>query len=206
MSDSEDEVKSKSDDGDQVLTRKSMRFVKTSKASSSTPIIKKEKQEKQERQAPKRNHKKSKKEESQEIDVDNEDENEEEEEYTVEKILDSKITSEGKKYLVKWEGYSEKDNSWEPRENLSNCPALLKKFEASHKKKRGRPSLESMKTKIHIPKKRKDMDSALDMGEGELENGIDMRIGFEYGDVVEHIEGARMEEGRVMILIRWKVC
>jgi len=29
------------------------------------------------------------------------------------------------KYLVKWEGYSAKDNTWEPRKNLQGCEALI---------------------------------------------------------------------------------
>ena len=37
-----------------------------------------------------------------------------EEYYEVEVILDSKRQGQGTKYLVKWEGYLEADNTWEP--------------------------------------------------------------------------------------------
>ena len=37
-----------------------------------------------------------------------------EEHYEVEAILDSKKQGRGTKYLVKWEGYPEADNTWEP--------------------------------------------------------------------------------------------
>lgn len=37
-------------------------------------------------------------------------------------------------YLIKWEGYDEKDNTWEPAENL-DCDELLKEFEAALAKK-----------------------------------------------------------------------
>jgi hypothetical protein len=53
----------------------------------------------------------------------------EEEEYTVEAILDHQITSSSViKYLIKWEGYESEMNTWEPEENLSNCPELLKRY------------------------------------------------------------------------------
>ena len=43
----------------------------------------------------------------------------EEEEYLVEKILDSKYRHNRLRYLVKWQGYSDLHNSWEPGENLA---------------------------------------------------------------------------------------
>lgn len=52
------------------------------------------------------------------------------EEYTVEKIVDSRINPDTKKkeYLLKWIGYDDADNTWEPEENLK-CPDLIKAFE-----------------------------------------------------------------------------
>ena len=50
-------------------------------------------------------------------------------EYEVEKILDFKLTKKKKKlFLVKWKGYNEEYNSWEPEENLTNAKQILKKF------------------------------------------------------------------------------
>ena len=44
---------------------------------------------------------------------------EEEEEYDVEKILDSRKINGKDQYLVKWLGYGDKKNLWEPTENFS---------------------------------------------------------------------------------------
>ena len=44
---------------------------------------------------------------------------EEEEEYNVEKILDSRKINGKDHYLVKWLGYGNKENLWEPTENFS---------------------------------------------------------------------------------------
>jgi hypothetical protein len=51
------------------------------------------------------------------------------EEYEVEKVLGHRVHGRWKKrqYLIKWKGYSEAHNSWEPEENL-NAPDLVKDY------------------------------------------------------------------------------
>ncbi|KAF8750819.1 Chromo (CHRromatin Organization MOdifier) domain [Rhizoctonia solani] len=59
-----------------------------------------------------------------------------EEEYEVEKILDSKWKGRGKArklwYLVKWKGYNEGSNSWEPVDNVGNAQEALEEFHKEH--------------------------------------------------------------------------
>ena len=45
-------------------------------------------------------------------------------EYEVESILDFKRVSGKPHYLVKWKGYSDEENTWEPTQNLRNCSDL----------------------------------------------------------------------------------
>jgi len=57
---------------------------------------------------------------------------EEEKEYEVEKIVDKKLDAfNNVHYYVKWLGYSESENSWEPLENLQTSTTLIKQFENS---------------------------------------------------------------------------
>jgi hypothetical protein len=49
-------------------------------------------------------------------------------EWVVEDILRSRRRGGLMEYLVKWEGFSEKDCSWEPESNLTNCPCILEAF------------------------------------------------------------------------------
>ncbi|KAK8860305.1 Chromobox protein 5 [Tritrichomonas musculus] len=54
-----------------------------------------------------------------------------EKEYIVEKICDHQIRKNKMYYLIKWKGYSESENTWEP-ENYLNCKELLNEYKAEH--------------------------------------------------------------------------
>ena len=49
-------------------------------------------------------------------------------EYEVECVLDSRMHYRKLQYLVQWKGYGPEHNSWEPADNLANCPELVNKF------------------------------------------------------------------------------
>ena len=66
--------------------------------------------------------------------------------YSMEKILDKRISKKGKKveYLIKWDGYGPEDNTWEPECNIY-CPVMLRTFEEKLKKEK----IEIEKAKVH---------------------------------------------------------
>ena len=49
--------------------------------------------------------------------------------YEVEKILKKRIINGKTQYLIKWDGYSEKDASWEPLSNLKDAADCIKEYE-----------------------------------------------------------------------------
>lgn len=51
-----------------------------------------------------------------------------EEEYEIDDILDSRIFRRQLQYLIKWKGYTEGDNSWEPVKNLAHSKELITRF------------------------------------------------------------------------------
>ncbi|XP_017461466.1 PREDICTED: M-phase phosphoprotein 8-like, partial [Rhagoletis zephyria] len=53
----------------------------------------------------------------------------EREEYAVEQIVDKQIENGNAKYLVKWEGFSSSENTWEPLESLKDSMDLVTEFE-----------------------------------------------------------------------------
>ena len=55
-----------------------------------------------------------------------------EQEYSVEKIVDKNFVNGKISYLIKWKGYDNKDNTWEPIENLY-CEDLIEEFEKTYK-------------------------------------------------------------------------
>lgn len=48
--------------------------------------------------------------------------------YEVEKIVAHKIIKGSIFYLVKWVGWDDADNTWEPEENLLRCPLVVSEY------------------------------------------------------------------------------
>jgi hypothetical protein len=57
-------------------------------------------------------------------------------EYEAEAIKDSKVAKGERLYLVKWVGWSDTNNTWEPEANLYHSADLIKEFYRNHPDKK----------------------------------------------------------------------
>lgn len=53
-----------------------------------------------------------------------------EQEFEVERLLDRRLVRGQEQFLVRWRGYSQFDDTWEPVENLANAQDELARFRA----------------------------------------------------------------------------
>lgn len=121
----------------------------------------------------------------------------EEEEYSVEKILDKRIKNGKVEYYLKWKGYGEEDNTWEPESHLE-CPEMIAEFEERRKKEDAKKKEEQRKRKSVAgddPAKKKTKKA--------VEEDSRPR-GFDRGLEAERIIGATDSSGELMFLMKWR--
>ncbi|KAF0314516.1 Chromobox 3 [Amphibalanus amphitrite] len=122
---------------------------------------------------------------------------EEEEEYSVEKVLSKRIRNGKLEYLLKWKGYSDEDNTWEPAENL-DCPELISAFEEADRKKKEKEKEKKRKTGAGGAG-----DDSTKKKKKPAEDDSKPR-GFDRGLEPDRIIGATDSSGELMFLIKWK--
>lgn len=132
----------------------------------------------------------------------------EEEEFSVEKVLDRRMRGGKVEYLLKWKGYSDEDNTWEPEENL-DCPDLISHFEEQRKKK------ESAKKEEGTKKRKSTTGSSNHEREAEKKappakvkktapEEDNKPRGFDRNLEPEKVIGATDSSGELMFLMKWK--
>ncbi|TKS92343.1 Chromobox protein -like protein 1 Heterochromatin protein 1 -like protein beta [Collichthys lucidus] len=124
-------------------------------------------------------------------------EEEEEEEYVVEKVLDRRVVKGKVEFLLKWKGFSEEDNTWEPEENL-DCPDLIAEYMQKHKEKEEKKKEGKRKVTSEASGDSEERGSKRKKEEGEKARG------FGRGLQPERIIGATDSSGELMFLMKWK--
>jgi len=115
----------------------------------------------------------------------------EEEEYSVEKIMDKRVRHGKVEYLIKWEGYPDSENTWEPQANL-DCPDIINKFE------------EAAKSKKDDKKRKRESDVGAKKKKPAAEDDDGKPRGFDRNLQPERVIGATDSSGELMFLMKWK--
>ena len=119
----------------------------------------------------------------------------EEAEWSVEKIVDRRTSKEGVvEYLLKWEGFSDEDNTWEPSENIS-CHDLINIYECQH--------AEEKKTVANSAHKKSTPESPGKYTK-KTRKCAEHPTGFGCGLKPKTIIGATNSSGELMFLMKWK--
>ncbi|XP_034047276.1 chromobox protein homolog 1-like [Thalassophryne amazonica] len=124
-------------------------------------------------------------------------EEEEEEEYVVEKVLDRRVVKGKVEFLLKWKGFSDEDNTWEPEENL-DCPDLIAEYMSKHREREEKKKESKRKASTEASGDSEERGSKRKKEEGEKARG------FGRGLQPERIIGATDSSGELMFLMKWK--
>lgn len=121
-------------------------------------------------------------------------EGEEPEEFSVEKILDKRVKNGRVEFFLKWKGYSNDDNTWEPEENL-DCPDLIAAYEESTTN-----SATLASTEPKTAQSGQQQDKRKNITEDSRPRG------FDRGLEAKQIVGATDAGGELMFLMMWEGC
>jgi len=130
-------------------------------------------------------------------------------EYIVEKIMKMRTTKKGKvQYLLKWKGFSENENTWEPAENLE-CPDLIAAFMAEQKEKQQTSTSKSSETpngkRSHSTTSNNTDEDSRNTSQTKRPRIEFDQTGYARGLIPDVLMGATdIYDGELMFLVKWQ--
>uniref|UniRef100_A0A3Q3F0U4 Chromobox homolog 3b n=1 Tax=Labrus bergylta TaxID=56723 RepID=A0A3Q3F0U4_9LABR len=109
-------------------------------------------------------------------------------EFVVEKIIRRRIFNGRVEYFLKWKGFTDAENTWEPEDNL-DCPELIEHFLNTHFSEENEED------------KRRKFD-VLEQNDEQSDTPTNLSTYLE----PECIIGSTDRQGELMFLVKWKNC
>ena len=120
--------------------------------------------------------------------------------YEVEKIID--VSGEGSKrlFLVKWKGFSNEDNTWEPEENLQANGDKISEFFEKRQGVRKETKTESKKSS---PKSRKSQAEQIRQPAVAQQNVAQANLNGSQAKQYVAVKGAKVDDTEVSLLVEF---
>ncbi|XP_015256268.1 chromobox protein homolog 3b [Cyprinodon tularosa] len=126
-------------------------------------------------------------------------------EFVVEKIIRRRVLNGRVEYFLKWKGFTDADNTWEPEDNL-DCPGLIQEFlrDADLSKEAEEEQSEQQVIKEDMAEQETEIqqsnNSVLKPDDEESDAPTDLSNYLE----PECIIGSTDRKGELMFLVKWK--
>lgn len=130
-------------------------------------------------------------------------------EFTVEKIIRRRIFNGRVEYFLKWKGFTDADNTWEPEDNL-DCPELIEDFNIKHAHMNDvteecditpKEEMTEQETEIACLQPQQQTDSSVLQPSAELSDTKSPLVSYQEP---ECIIGSTDRRGELMFLVKWK--
>ncbi|ODM96524.1 Heterochromatin protein 1 [Orchesella cincta] len=120
--------------------------------------------------------------------------------YDVEKVLKKRRGKRGKsEYFLKWKGYPDSENTWEPEDNISIY--LILDFEKRLKEEKAKKKKEWKNLKAIGTDEAKAVPSEKKKADGQE---LPKLSGLERGLELEEILGVADDQGKLVLLVKFK--
>ncbi|XP_041104947.1 chromobox protein homolog 3-like isoform X1 [Polyodon spathula] len=125
-------------------------------------------------------------------------------EFVVEKIIERRVVEGKVEFYLKWKGFTDADNTWEPEENL-DCPELIEEFlkTLNISPEIDKASNQQLVEENEVEESSKECQADESQEANESEEA-DQPTGFASGFEPERIIGSTDSRGELMFLMKWK--